>query len=110
MILISGPGTPAHGMPGRAGPAALQDDDLISLGSQVIRDVRGGRLLTLHWEIRVAAGRHGKRLVLEQAAAIRDVHAWIARKRSWHEDPGSTAEHWRLSGRWARRWTTAKGM
>ena len=46
-----------------------RDGDIISLGSQQIPDTRGGRRLTMHWEIKVATEQHGCLLAREQAAA-----------------------------------------
>ena len=68
-----------------------RDGDIISLGSQQIPDTREGRPLTMHWEIKVATEQHGCLLAREQAAAIREVLAWIARERSRHDEPDDSA-------------------
>ena len=89
--MTSNPDTPAHAIPGEAGPPGLRDGDIISLGSQRVPDARGGRPLTMHWQIKVASGQHGRLLAREQAAAVREVLAWIARERSPDDEPDDNA-------------------
>lgn len=44
----------------------------------------------MHWEVKIATGREGELLAREQAAAIRQVLAWVARTRSSQEQAGGT--------------------
>ena len=89
--MISDGSEATDGTAGETGPPALRDGEVISLGSQVIR-AAGGRPLTMQWEAKVATGQHGKLLAREQAAAIREVLAWIARERSQDDEPDETPE------------------
>jgi hypothetical protein len=69
-----------------AGP---RDDRVIRLGSQVLPGTNGSQPLVMEFEARVATGKAGEALAREQAAAIREVLAWIARNReSGNDDQG----------------------
>lgn len=89
ILVNSNPDLPARTPSGETALPAHQDGD-IELGSQVVPDEHGRRPLTMYWEIKVAAGRHGKRVAQEQAAAIRDVLAWVTQQRSRHGQPGAS--------------------
>ena len=45
----------------------------------------------MQWEVKVATGQHGRLLAREQAAAIREVLARVARERSRDDMPGDSA-------------------
>ena len=86
--------TTSDGTPSETGRLTVRDGDVISLGSQMIRDSLGSQMirdaggsmpLTMQWEIKIATSQHGKLLAQEQATAIREVLAWIARERSMDE-------------------------
>jgi len=77
--------TTSDGTPSETGRLTVRDGDVISLGSQMIRDAGGSMPLTMQWEIKIATSQHGKLLAQEQATAIREVLAWIARERSMDE-------------------------
>lgn len=68
----------AGGTPGR--PDA-KSGGVIRLGSP-----DGGSPLVMEFQSTVATGQQGKQFRLEQAAAIRQVLAWIARKRHLNND------------------------
>ena len=55
--------------------------DPINLGTCTVYSPDGGKPLVMEFEARVATGKVGGALALEQAAAIREVLAWIARNR-----------------------------
>ena len=77
--------TTSDGTPSETGRLTVRDGDVISLGSKMIRDASGSMPLTMQWEIKIATSQHGKLLAQEQATAIREVLAWIARERSMDE-------------------------
>ena len=66
-----------------AGP---RDGRVIRLGSQVLPGTNGSQPPVMEFEARVATGKAGEALALEQAAAIREVLAWIARDREPSDD------------------------
>jgi len=72
----------ASDTPGGAG----RDHDPVRLGGYIVRSPGGGRPLVMEFEARIATGKAGERLALEQAAAIREVLAWIASKREPGDD------------------------
>jgi hypothetical protein len=90
--MTSGEGEATDGTTADAGPPALQDGEVISPVPQVIRHAGGGVPLTMQWEVKVATGQEGKLLAREQAAAIREILAWMARKRYQDDEPGETSD------------------
>jgi hypothetical protein len=65
------------------------DGRVIRLGSQVVPGTNGSQPLVMEFEAQVANGKAGEALVRGQAAAIREVLAWIARNReSGYDDQG----------------------
>ena len=60
--------------------------DPIKPGTCTVRSTDGGKPLVMDFEARVATGKAGEALALEQAAAIREVLAWIARDREPSDD------------------------
>ena len=73
--------------------AGRHHDDLIRLGAWMARSPGGGRPLAMEFEARVATGKAGERLALEQSAAICEVLSWIASNRETgdnaHDQAGS---------------------
>jgi hypothetical protein len=69
-----------------AGP---RDGRVIRLGSQVLPGSNGSQPLVMEFEALVATRKAGEALAREQATAIREVLAWIARNReSGNDDQG----------------------
>ena len=66
-----------------------RDGEVIRLGSQVLPGTNGSQPLVMEFEARVATGKVGEALAREQAAAIREVLAWIARNRESGNDDQS---------------------
>jgi hypothetical protein len=66
---------------------ALVGGDVVSLGSSQVIDGRG-RVLTAIYEAEVVTGEYGERLARAQAAAIRDVLAYLASQGCESEDAG----------------------
>jgi hypothetical protein len=58
--------------------AEPRDGRVIRLGSQVLPGTNGSQPLVVEFEARVATGKASEALAREQAAAIREVLAWIA--------------------------------
>lgn len=73
----------AGGAPGR--PDA-KSGGVIRLGSHLIPAPDGGSPLVMEFQATVATGQQGQHLALEQAAAIRQVLAWIALNRHLNND------------------------
>jgi hypothetical protein len=71
--------------------AGSRDGRVIRLGSQVLPGTNGSHPLVMEFEARVATGKAGKALARAQAAAIREVLAWIARNRESGNDDQSPA-------------------
>lgn len=71
-----------------AGP---RDGRVIRLGSQLLLGANGSQPLVMEFEARVVTGEAGEALAREQAAAIREVLAWIARNRESGNDDQSPA-------------------
>ena len=71
--------------------AEPRDGRVIRLGSQVLPGTNGSQPLVMEFEARVATGKAGEALAREQAAAIREVLAWIARNRESGNDDQSPA-------------------
>lgn len=71
--------------------AGSRDGRVIRLGSQVFPGTNGSQPLVMEFEARVATGKAGEALAREQAAAIREVLAWIARNRESGNDDQSPA-------------------
>jgi hypothetical protein len=67
------------------------DGRVTRLGSQVLPGPNGSQPLVIEFEARVATGKTGEALAREQAAAIREVLAWIARNRESGNDDQSPA-------------------
>lgn len=68
------------------GPPNAEGGGVIRLGSHLISAPDGGSPLVMEFEARVATGQQDQQLALEQAAAIRQVLAWIARNRHLNND------------------------
>lgn len=87
---MTGNADAASDTPDRAGQ---HPSDPIKLGTYTVRSPDGSRPLVMEFEARVATGKDGEMLALEQAAAIREVLAWIARNRGrndgGHDHAGS---------------------
>jgi hypothetical protein len=75
---MTGNADAASDTPDRAGQ---RPSDPIKLGTCTVRSPDGSKPLVMEFEARVATGKAGEALALEQAAAIRQVLAWIARNR-----------------------------
>jgi hypothetical protein len=77
---------PACDAPGREG---LRDGDVIKLGRYAAPSVNGGQPLVMEFEARVVTGPGAESLARGQAAAIREVLAWVAsRQQSPDDEPG----------------------
>lgn len=61
--------------------AGQHPSDPIKLVTRTVRSPDGGKPLVMEFETRVATGKAGEALALEQAAAIREVLSWIACNR-----------------------------
>jgi hypothetical protein len=81
---MTGSADAASDTPIRAGQR--HPGDPIKLGTCTVRSPDGGKPLVMDFEARVATGKAGEALALEQAAAIREVLAWIARNREPSDD------------------------
>ncbi len=71
---------PANGTP------EPHDGKKIRPGRQVLPDTNGSQPLVMEFEARVVTGKAGEALAMEQAAAIREALAWIARNRELNDD------------------------
>jgi hypothetical protein len=69
--------------------AEPRDGRVIRLGSQVLPGTNGSQPLVVEFETGVATGKASEALAREQAAAIREVLAWIARNRDPQRRPES---------------------
>lgn len=87
---MTGNADAASDIPDRAGQ---HSSDPIKLGTRTLRSPDGSKPLVMEFEARVATGKAGEALALEQAAAIREILAWIARNREpgdeTHDQTGS---------------------
>jgi hypothetical protein len=74
---------PAHDAPGRTEPSG---GDVVKLGRQVISSANGGQPLVMEFEARIVTGHGGETIARGQAAAIRQVLAWIASRQQSRDD------------------------
>jgi hypothetical protein len=81
--MTSGDGNPALET---RGADETPDGKAVKLGSYAVPSANGGQPLSVEFEVRVVTGKAGEALALEQAAAIREVLAWIARNRQSSDD------------------------
>ena len=66
--------------------AGQHPSDPVKPGTLTVRSPDRGKPLAMEFETLIATGKADKALVLEQAAAIREVLAWIARNREPSDD------------------------
>ncbi|HUN38495.1 MAG TPA: hypothetical protein VMU95_41425 [Trebonia sp.] len=83
--------TSSEAIPPAEETAGPRDGRVIRLGSQVLPGKNGSQPLVMEFEARVATGKADEALAREQAAAIREVLAWIARNRESSNDDQSPA-------------------
>jgi hypothetical protein len=75
---------PAHAdEPGREEP---RDGDVIRFGRRVFSGVNRGQPLVMEFEARIVTGHGGETIARGQAAAIREVLAWIASRQQSRDD------------------------
>lgn len=65
--------------------AGYRDGDIVSFGSRKLPDEGRGKPLTVRWEVEVATGKPGEMVALAQTAAIWDMLAWLAARKSAEE-------------------------
>ncbi len=63
-----------------------RDGDVIKLGRHLFSGVNGGQPLVVEFEARIATRPGAEPLAREQAAAIREVLAWIASRQQSPDD------------------------
>jgi hypothetical protein len=68
-----------------------RDGELIRLGRQVLPGTNEGQPLVMEFEARTATGQADEALALKQAAAIREVLAWMPATGNPNDDGRSPA-------------------